>query len=178
MSLRGMLKVHVDGEERKRKQQKEVEGNTPYNRIDEKGRSKVEVEVGSDSEPPSVEDESGQHYAGNDAREEDEALYNNFSDQVEELNIASEDTSPNHSEIDNDNHVRVSEQQEREEIVLKILNTGCMKNLKKLHGVGVKRAQAIMDNRPFHQLNDLNRKGVLGKKLFEAFMKRNVHEVC
>lgn len=85
MSLRGMLKVHVDGEERKRKQQKEVEGNTPYNRIDEKGRSKVEVEVGSDSEPLSVEDESGQHYAGNDAREEDEALYNNFSDQVEEL---------------------------------------------------------------------------------------------
>ncbi len=85
--------------------------------------------------------------------------------------------------------------------VLHVVNKGSMKDLLALHGIGKKRAEAIIDNRPFHrvpyvfcvarawllkepirlteittQLAELKKIG-LGEKLFEAFMKRNVWEV-
>jgi radical SAM superfamily enzyme with C-terminal helix-hairpin-helix motif len=36
--------------------------------------------------------------------------------------------------------------------VLHVVNKGSMKDLLALHGIGKKRAEAIIDNRPFHRV--------------------------
>ena len=61
---------------------------------------------------------------------------------------------------------------EKETHVMNVLNNGTLKEIMTLHFVGKKRAELIVDHRPFNKISDLDK--CLSKKILQNFIEKNL----